>query len=109
MIRIEVCVDSLQSAQNAIKGGADRMEVCSALEIGGVTPSLSLVEKILEQSSIPVHVLIRPRAGDFIYDETEIQIMLNDIRQFKKLRVQGFVCGALDKFNHIDEKKCTRL
>ena len=64
-MRVEVCANSLQSALNAEKGGADRIELCSELGVGGVTPSYGLLKMIKEQVKIPVHVLIRPRSGDF--------------------------------------------
>ena len=76
---VEVCANSLQSALNAQKAGADRLEICSELGVGGITPSRGLLEKIKEHISIPVHVLIRPRSGDFSYSESDFEVMLNDI------------------------------
>ena len=70
---LEVCVDSLASARAAIKGGADRLELCSALAVGGLTPYTELLRQIRQESNIPIRCLKRPRAGDFLYTEEEIQ------------------------------------
>ena len=72
---LEVCVDSVESAVNAELGGADRIELCGDLFGGGTTPSLALYEKIREKIKIPIHVLLRPRFGDFLYSEEEIEIL----------------------------------
>ena len=64
---LEVCVDSLASARAAIRGGADRLELCSALVAGGLTPYVHLLEQIREESNIPIRCLMRPRPGDFLY------------------------------------------
>ena len=72
---LEVCVDSLASARAAVKGGADRLELCSALSIGGLTPYAELLRQIRLESDIPVRCLMRPRAGDFLYTTEEIQMM----------------------------------
>ena len=69
---LEVCVDSLDSARAAIRGGADRLELCSALAIGGLTPYTALLEQIRQESNIPIRCLMRPRAGDFLYTKEEI-------------------------------------
>ena len=71
---LEVCVDSLKSARAAIAGGADRLELCSALAVGGLTPYKALLKQIRMESNIPVRCLMRPRAGDFLYEPEEIQI-----------------------------------
>ena len=71
---LEVCVDSLSSARAAAAGGADRLELCSALVAGGLTPSVELLEQIQENCSLPVRCLMRPRAGDFLYDAEELDL-----------------------------------
>ena len=99
---LEVCVDSFESAQNAIAGGANRLEICSALEFGGLTPSIGLVQQISSISEIPLHVIIRPRCGDFTYSESEFNTILKDIELFKTTNIQGIVCGVLLKNGKID-------
>ncbi|KAH9980497.1 CutC family-domain-containing protein, partial [Russula compacta] len=84
-IVLEVCVDSVQSALSAAQGGADRLEVCGNLGVGGgTTPSLGLVREIQKAvPHLPIMVMIRPRAGDFCYSKEELNVMLEDIRLFK--------------------------
>ena len=72
---LEICVDSLGSARAAIRGGADRLELCSALAVGGLTPYEALLRQIRAESDIPVRCLMRPRAGDFLYTPEEIDLM----------------------------------
>ena len=76
---LEVCVDSLESALAAQEGGADRLELCGHLSIGGVTPSFALIEAVMEQVTIPVNVLIRPRFGDFCFTGAEKQQLLREV------------------------------
>ncbi len=76
---LEACVDNIESAINAQKSGADRIELCSALLEGGLTPSLGLIKAAKAELDIPIHVLIRPRRGDFLYSPREINIMKEDI------------------------------
>lgn len=93
---LECCVDSTESAIIATKAGASRLELCSNLIIGGTTPSLSLFGQIRKQCSTRIHVLIRPRFGDFCYTENEIDIMCDEIRNFKEAGAEGIVIGALN-------------
>jgi len=76
---VEVCANSLESALNAEKAGADRIELCSELGVGGITPSYGLLKSVKKNISIPVHVLIRPRSGDFTYSDREFDIMKDNI------------------------------
>lgn len=92
---LECCVDSAASAMEAEKGGANRLEVCSGLVIGGITPSASLLEQIKKYTSIPAYPLIRPRFGDFLYTDVEFELMRSDIRMLKEHGADGFVIGAL--------------
>lgn len=92
---LECCVDSVASAIAAEKGGADRLELCANLIIGGTTPPLSLFQAVKKAVSIPVHVLLRPRFGDFCYDEYEKEMLLWDIEQFEAKGADGIVIGAL--------------
>ena len=74
---IEICANSFESAKAAQDGGANRIELCTDLSNGGLTPSHDLIEVVLEKLNIPVHVLIRPRSGDFVYSEKEMEICIN--------------------------------
>lgn len=106
---VEICANSLESAINAEKAGADRIELCSELGVGGITPSFGLIEKVVEELSIPVHVLIRPRSGDFSYSEEEFEVMLKDIRVCRSLGIKGIVSGALNRDFTLDEEKTSHL
>ena len=99
---LEICVDSLASARAAIAGGADRLELCNALAVGGLTPYTALLQQIREESDIPVRCLIRPRAGDFLYTTEEIELMCRQILQLKKAGASGFVIGCLTAEGELD-------
>ena len=99
---LEVCVDSLASARAAIAGGADRLELCSALAVGGLTPYKALLKQIRMESDIPVRCLMRPRAGDFLYTPEEIQMMAMQIRSLKEAGADGFVIGCLNAGGDLD-------
>lgn len=92
---MEVCIDSVQSALNAEKGGAFRVELCSNLMEGGTTPSLGMFRVIKQRSPIPVFVMIRPRGGDFLYTEDEFEVMKEDVKVFKEAGADGVVFGIL--------------
>ena len=89
--------------------GADRVELCGGLELGGLTPSVGLVETVLAESSIPVVVMLRPRAGGFCYDRGEFAAMLRDARRFLDLGVGGVVFGVLDRQGRIDKARSREL
>ena len=99
---LEVCVDSLASARAAIRGGADRLELCSALSIGGLTPYTALLEQIRAESDIPVRCLMRPRAGDFLYTHEEILQMAKEIDVLRTAGANGFVIGCLTPDGDLD-------
>ena len=99
---LEVCVDSYASAMAAIAGGADRLELCSALAVGGLTPSPALLRQIREISSIPVRCLMRTRGGDFLYTKEEIRQMAMEIRLLKQEGADGFVLGCLTADGDLD-------
>lgn len=99
---LECCVDNVESALNAHEGGADRLELCANLVIGGTTPSLFLFEEIRKKSDIKIHALIRPRFGDFLYTDYEINIMKKEIEIFRNAGADGIVIGALDKYGNLD-------
>lgn len=92
---LECCVDSVESALEAKKGGADRIELCSALVIGGLSPSAVLFQRIKQEVGIPTHVLLRPRFGDFCYTEHEHEIIKEEIKMFRELGADGVVIGSL--------------
>lgn len=106
---VEIVVTSVEDAIAAEKGGADRLEVCSALSTGGITPSPALFMEIKKSVKIPLFVLIRPREGDFIYTENEIQVMLSDIHWFKQAGAAGIVCGINTNDGGVDIKNMTRI
>lgn len=99
---LEVCVDSLASARAAIAGGADRLELCSALAIGGLTPYGALLRQIRAESDIPVRCLMRPRAGDFLYTKEEIDMMADQICRLREDGADGFVIGCLTADGDLD-------
>ena len=101
---LEICVDSLASARAAISGGADRLELCSALSIGGLTPYSALLSQIRGESNITIRCLMRPRAGDFLYTPEEIQKMANQIRTLRSLGADGFVIGCLTPEGMLDKE-----
>lgn len=104
---LECCVDSVESAIEAQKGGADRLELCSNLIIGGTTPTLALFKEIRKVTSIPIHVLIRPRFGDFLYSDKEASVILQEIIQFRDAGADGVVIGSLkpDGKLHLEHMK----
>lgn len=106
---VEVCANSLESAINAQKAGADRIELCSELGVGGITPSLGLIQRVWERLTIPVHVLIRPRSGHFTYSEAEFEVMKADIVACMELGVQGVVSGVLLKDFSVDVERTRQL
>lgn len=99
---IEVCANSLESALNAQKGGADRIELCVELGVGGLTPSPGLMKCVKERLSIPIYVLIRPRSGDFTYSAAEFQSMKNDVLFCREMGFDGIVSGVLTKDFKVD-------
>ena len=109
MPTLEVCAGDLASAQAAAQGGAHRIELCSALELDGLTPSPALIEAARRIEGLRLHVLIRPREGDFVYSEAETGTMLRDIRIARQLGADGVVIGALTPEGDIDLPSCRRL
>ena len=99
---LECCVDSVESALQAEKGGADRLELCSNLIIGGTTPTLALFRQIRDHTNIRIHVLIRPRFGDFLYTKQELHIIAKEIDMFRKAGAEGIVIGCLTPDGSLD-------
>ena len=106
---VEVCANSLESALNAEKAGADRIELCSELAVGGITPSHGLVKLVKEKLRIPIHVLIRPRSAHFNYSRTEFEVMKEDVRFCKSIGVAGIVSGVLKKDAMLDVDRTKEL
>ena len=99
---IEVCATSLFDVTEAMAGGASRIELCSALELGGITPSYGTMAQVMANCNIPVNILVRARGGDFVYTQEEVDVMVEDIKFCKKLGVNGVVIGALTPEGRVD-------
>lgn len=93
---LEICANSIESALNAQNGGADRIELCTHLEVGGLTPSHGLIKVAKELINIPIYVLIRPRAGDFVYSKIEMEVMKEDVQFCAEMGCAGVVIGCLN-------------
>jgi len=98
----EACVESFEKALEAQSNGANRIELCENLAVGGTTPSYGTVKICLEKLNIPIFPMIRARGGNFVYSKDEIEIMKEDIKIFKELGVKGVVLGCLTSDNKID-------
>ena len=106
---LEICCADLESVAVANDAGADRIELCSALSVGGLTPSYGMVSEAVRMSRIPVNVLIRPREGDFVYTQAEGLCMLSDIEACSSAGASGVVIGALNPDRSIDTAICSLL
>ena len=100
---LEICIDSLASARAAVAGGADRIELCSALAVGGLTPYAALLEQLREESDIAVRCMLRPRAGDFLYSAEELQLLCRQIGRLRDAGADGFVIGCLTPDGDLDK------
>lgn len=109
-MKLEICCGTWASAQAAAQGGAHRIELCSALSEGGITPSVGLLKKALTlKHLLNVHVLIRPRSGDFVYTSDEVELMCTDIRMAVSLGADGVVIGALTPDGDVDREVCRQM
>ena len=106
---IEICATTLNSVINAQDAGADRIELCQEYLIGGVTPSLTFTLESIQNSRIPINILIRPRGGDFIFTEEEFDIMIKSIHNFKNYNINGFVVGFLNENNKLDSNRLAQF
>ena len=106
---IEGCVDSYASAMAAAAGGADRLELCANLAIGGTTPSPALFKQVQRDCAVKINVLIRPRFGDFLYSQPEMEEMCTEVQTFRTMGANGVVIGALTPEGMLDTDKMRRL
>jgi copper homeostasis protein len=106
---IEVCVEGIDGLITAQEAGADRVELCASLLEGGITPSLGTVRVALEVATVPFHVIVRPRGGDFLYTDAEYRSMLADVDALRELSVAGVVVGCLNADGTIDEQRMSEL
>ena len=106
---VEACVDAIDAALEAEQGGAARIELCGELLQGGVTPSAGLIAAVWERIDIPLFVLVRPRTGDFLYTDDELDVMRRDIEQAKTLGVEGVALGALTADGDVDVERLRSL
>src|SRR5215469_11153183 len=106
---LEVAVASLDRALTAERAGAHRLELCDCLEVGGLTPHLKMIRKVRAAVQIPIHVLVRPRAGDFVYSSEEFATMKSEIAALKKEDVQGIVVGVLEPGRCVDRARTREL
>ncbi len=109
MIRLEICANSLTSALAAQNGGAYRVELCDNLKEGGTTPSFAHIALARKYLTIKLYPIIRPRGGDFLYSDLEIEIMKTDIEQCRHLGCDGVVFGILKKDGQVDKERCREL
>lgn len=109
MARIEICCGDAESVVAAHHGGAKRIELCSALDEGGVTPSLGLIKYAVSLGFDAINVLIRPRGGDFVYNEPELDVMAADAEAAIRAGATGIVVGALDPDGKVDGKAVKRV
>ncbi|AXY01824.1 copper homeostasis protein CutC [Vibrio alfacsensis] len=107
--QLEVCIDNIESLHNAIAGGATRIELCSSLALGGLTPSYGFMQQAAKLSSVPVYAMIRPRQGDFFYSEEEIEMMRWDIEAAHQAGLNGVVFGVLTQDGDIHMPYATAL
>ena len=107
--KLEVCVDTLAGLKAALAGGADRIELCSALSLGGLSPSIAFMEAAAHLSTVPVHVLLRPRAGDFCYDAGELALVEREIDLVRGAGLAGIVIGANVADGRLDVAALARL
>jgi copper homeostasis protein len=106
---VEIIATRPEDALDALRGGADRLEICSALGTGGITPSLGLFEAIRRSVDLPLFVLMRPREGNFIYSKAELGVLLTDVQRFIDAGADGFVCGMNTADGRVDVPNMRRF
>ena len=108
-MNVEVCSNSIESVIIANNAGADRIELCSGLSVGGLSPSKGLIELALKKSKIPIHCLIRPREGHFIYNKNDFETILYDVRYMKKMGVAGIVVGMINEDHDVNSEQLNEV
>lgn len=108
-IVFELCAESIDACLVAREAGANRIELCSALSEGGLTPSHGLIREAITRSGLPVHVLLRPRGGDFVYTDAEFDVMREDLRSIRSLGAAGVVLGVLRSDGAVDVERTREL
>lgn len=106
---LECATDSVESALAAASGGADRLELCANLIIGGTTPTMALFDEVRSHSEIPLYILIRPRFGDFFYTDYEANVICREIEMFQKAGAEGVVIGSLNKDGSLNVEHMKRF
>lgn len=106
---LEVCVDSVESALAAVNGGATRLELCASLATGGLSPSLALFREIRKRCDIRIHVLLRPRFGDFLYSDAETDVLCEEVKIFREAGAEGIVIGCLTSDGALDMPRMEML
>ncbi|MEZ9329713.1 copper homeostasis protein CutC [Vibrio breoganii] len=107
--QLEVCIDNIESLHTAIRAGATRIELCSSLALGGLTPSFGFMKQAKQASSIPIYAMIRPRQGDFLFSEEDLDIMLADVQAAKEANLDGIVIGVLTTDAKVNVSMCKKL
>lgn len=107
--QLEIACFNLESALIAQENGADRVELCAEIHLGGTTPNVQIIKEATENISIDIYIMIRPRGGNFVYSKEEFQQMKSEIEQIKKLEVKGFVFGILNDDNSVNIEQNAEL
>jgi len=107
--KLEICCYTVESALLAEEAGADRIELCDNFPEGGTTPSFAAIEMAVQKLTIPVNVIVRPRGGDFLYSETEFEIIKRDVAKIAELNVNGIVVGFLNADGTIDTERTATI
>ncbi|HEX7123403.1 MAG TPA: copper homeostasis protein CutC [Gemmatimonadaceae bacterium] len=108
-ILVEICVDSVVSAQMAARAGAGRLELCAEADVGGTTPAIDTLHAVLNSVGVPVFAMARPRAGDFVYDSREFDAMCRDIERLREAGAAGIVSGVLCRDRSVDRSRTAEL
>lgn len=108
-MRVEICLQGIESALAAERGGADRIELCEDLAVGGVTPNAGMIAQACRRLAIPIHVIVRPRGGGFVYSEAEYEVMRHDVEAAKALGAAAVVIGLLRPDGTVDRERTARL